>query len=121
MFQTKVDSEKNQLHVSFAGKVPAEEVLRCALEIESLLVALSPRFRLLTDLSALEFMEVASAPHVERMMDLCNQHKVDTVVRVVPDPHKDIGLNIMSLFHYRRGVRIVTCETLAEAERVLSS
>jgi hypothetical protein len=27
----------------------------------------------------------------------------------------------MSLFHYRRGVRIVTCATLAEAEAVLAS
>jgi hypothetical protein len=41
------------------------------------------------------------------------------VVRVIPDPHKDIGLNILSLFHYRRGVRIVTCETLEEAMRAL--
>jgi hypothetical protein len=45
---------------------------------------------------------------------------VETVVRVIPDPHKDIGLNIMSLFHYRRRVRIITCETLAEALRSLA-
>jgi len=27
----------------------------------------------------------------------------------------------MSLFHYRRGVRFVTCETLAEAEAALQT
>ena len=41
------------------------------------------------------------------------------VVRVIPDPYKDIGLNIVSLFHYPRRVRIVTCETLEEAMRAL--
>jgi hypothetical protein len=42
------------------------------------------------------------------------------VVRVIPDPQKDIGMQIMSLFHYDRRVRIVTCESLAEAMKVLA-
>jgi hypothetical protein len=42
------------------------------------------------------------------------------VVRVIPNPQKDIGLNILSLFHYRRRVRIVTCETLEEAMNALA-
>ena len=53
-------------------------------------------------------------------MDLCNKKGVEMVVRVIPDPHKDIGLNIMSLFHYRRHVRLVTCQTLAEAMNILA-
>jgi hypothetical protein len=53
-------------------------------------------------------------------MDLCNKHGIEMVVRVIPDPQKDIGLNILSLFHYRRRVRIVTCKTLAEAMRALA-
>jgi hypothetical protein len=54
-------------------------------------------------------------------MDLLNQHGVAMIVRVIPDPHKDIGLNILSLFHYRRGIRIVTCKTMEEARTVLAS
>jgi hypothetical protein len=42
------------------------------------------------------------------------------VVRVIPDPRKDIGLNMLSLFHYRRGIRIVTCMTLEEATKTLA-
>ena len=53
-------------------------------------------------------------------MDMCNEKGVEMVVRLIPDPHKDIGLNIMSLFHYRRRVRLVTCETLAEAMKILA-
>jgi hypothetical protein len=41
------------------------------------------------------------------------------VVRVIPDPHRDIGLQIMSIFHYGGDVQILTCQTLAEAEEIL--
>jgi len=53
-------------------------------------------------------------------MDLLNKQGVSTVVRVIPDPRKDIGFNILSLFHYRPDVQIVTCETLEEAMKVLA-
>jgi hypothetical protein len=43
------------------------------------------------------------------------------VVRVIPDPHRDIGLQIMSYFHYSGDVQILTCQTLAEAEEILRS
>jgi hypothetical protein len=33
----------------------------------------------------------------------------------MPDPHKDIGLNILSQFHYGANVKIATFETLADA------
>jgi hypothetical protein len=39
---------------------------------------------------------------------------------VIPDPRKDIGFNILSLFHYRHDIHIVTCETLEEAKRALA-
>ena len=84
-------------------------------QIPPLMADLRPGFRLLTDLSGLESMDLACVPYIQRMMDLCNKKGVEMVVRVIPDPHKDIGLNILSLFHYRRRVRIVTCATLEEA------
>ena len=121
MFRTELDAGKNLLRIFFSGNVSAEEARRCAEQAASLIATLSAGFRLVSDLSELELMDVACAPHVERMMDICNQHGVESVVRIIPDPHKDIGLNIMSLFHYGRQVRIVTCETRTEAERILSS
>jgi hypothetical protein len=54
-------------------------------------------------------------------MDLCDKKGAAAVVRVIPDPQKDIGLNIMSIFHFRRRVRISTCETMEEALRQLDS
>lgn len=81
---------------------------------------LSSGFRVLADLSDLQSMDVSCAPHIKQIMELCNKAGVDTVIRVIPDPKRDIGLQIMSYFHYGSGVRIVTCETLAQAINMLS-
>ena len=74
---------------------------------------------LLADLTALESMDVGCAPFIEKAMDLCNEKGASIVVRVIPDPHRDIGMQIMSIFHYGSDVQIVTCETLAEAIKML--
>jgi hypothetical protein len=119
MHQAKVDKETNLLRLHFSQHVNAADAKSCAEKVEDLLAEVQPGFRLLTDLSGLEAMDLQCRPHINRVMDLCDDAGIDMVVRVIPDPRKDIGLNIMSLFHYRRGVRIITCERLDEALRVL--
>jgi hypothetical protein len=120
MFHAEADKTTNLLKVSYAQHVGPDDTKRAAEKLPALLADLRPGFRLLTDLSALESMDLACVPFLKKMMDQCNKRGVETVVRVIPDPHKDIGLNIMSLFHYRRRVHIVTCETLAEAMKILA-
>ena len=68
---------------------------------------------------ALSTAEVACAPFIEKAMDLCNEKGASIVVRVIPDPHRDIGLQIMSYFHYSGDVQIITCETLDQAKDIL--
>lgn len=121
MFQTEINQASNLLTIRYTGRVSSSETKRAADEVESVLRGLQPGFRLLNDMTALESMDLGSVPHLEKMMDACNRKQVGLVVRVIPDPHKDIGMNIMSLFHYHRGVRIVTCETLAEAQQALAT
>jgi hypothetical protein len=121
MYTAELDESKRLLKIICCQRVDAEEVERCANELPALLAELQAGFRLLTDFSRLESMDVTCAPHIQRIMDLCNAKGVGTVVRVITDPHKDIGLNIMSLFHYGPGVRIVACDTLEEAMKVLGS
>jgi hypothetical protein len=110
---------QNLLVLSYRGKVGVHAAEECARAIETGLTTLRPGFRLLTDLTDLEAMEVACAPHIEHVMDLCNRYGIQMVVRVVPRPEKDIGLQIMSRFHYRPEVEIMTCETLPQAEEIL--
>lgn len=121
MIQAQADKANNLLRVRHTGRVTAAEARQGAEEVLEVLQALEPGFRLLTDLSGLESMELACVPALERMMDACDHCGVSLVVRLIPDPHKDIGMNIMSLFHYSPRVRIVTCATLPEAEAALKT
>ena len=120
MFRAEVDKAKNLLKISYAQHVGPEDTERAKEGILALLADVRPGFRLLTDLSALESMDLECVPHIKGVMDQCNKKGVEMVVRVIPDPHKDIGFNILSLFHYGRRVRLVTCDTLAEAMSVLA-
>jgi hypothetical protein len=77
-------------------------------------------FQILVDLKDIKSMDVSCASWIRKIMDLCNEKGVAAVVRVIPDPRGDIGLRIMSFFHYRGDVRIVTCEGIEEANKILS-
>jgi len=121
MFQVGVDKPKNLLKITYAQHVGPEDTKRVEEQIPPLLAEVQPGFRLLTDLSGLESMDLTCVPYIKRMMDLCNKKGVEVIVRVIPDPQKDIGLSILSLFHYRRRVRIVTCATLGEALKALEA
>ena len=121
MYHYELDQTANLLQINYSGQVDADQTRSCAQEFEKAVQKLGPGFRLLTDLSQLERMDLACVPDIKRMMDLSNKAGVELVVRVIPDPRKDIGLNIMSLFHYRKRVRIVTCKRLEEAKKVLAA
>jgi hypothetical protein len=120
-FQIELDALRNLVRIQYFGHVTAARMIACVAEVEGLLPATRPGFTVLTDLSALESMTLDCVSHLTRIMDLSKAHGIGTVVRIIPDRNKDIGFNILSIIHYRRGVKIITCETLAEAERALKS
>ncbi len=120
MVHVALEKSRNLLKISYQQRVGPEEMRRGEDELKTLLADGQPVLRLLTDLSGLESMDVGCLPYIRRVMDLLNKKGLQMVVRIIPDPRKDIGLNILSLFHYRRGVQIVTCETPEEAMRALA-
>jgi anti-anti-sigma regulatory factor len=115
----EVDEPKKLLAIRFHGVVRAEETENGLEQIRNDLAKLQRGFRLLVDLSELQSLDVGCAPFIEKAMDMCNEKGASVVVRVIPDPHRDIGLQIMSIFHYGADVQILTCQTLAEAEEIL--
>jgi len=117
----EVDQPRNLFVIRYSGRIIAEDTEKGLEQIQSGLAQLPSGFRLLADLTDLEAMDAGCAPHIEKAMDLCNEKGTSLVVRVIPDPHRDIGMTIMSIFHYGGDVRILTCLSLAEAEQVLSS
>jgi hypothetical protein len=120
MIQVESDKSKNILRITFSKNVEPDQARLYVETVKARIAELKPGFRLLTDLSGLSSMDARCAPYIEKTMDVFSKGGVSKVVRVIPDPHVDIGFNIMSLFHYRRRIQIVTCETLAEAEKILA-
>jgi hypothetical protein len=121
-FMLLVTSNKSKqlLYVSYIGRVRLEEFQRNREDFVTQLGEMSPGFRLLADFSQLESMEPDCSSELGRMMDLVGQAGVGQVVRVIPDPGKDIGMNILTIFHYPHHRRPVTCETVADAAGLLA-
>jgi hypothetical protein len=119
VFEVKVETERNVVRVSYSGKVLATHMPAAVGEVERLLPQLQTGFVVFTDLSDLDSMELECGQYISRIMDLCKARGVGLVIRVIPNQTKDIGLNILSLTHYRGQVQIVTCENVEEAERAL--
>ena len=119
MINFDVDEPKRLLVIHYSGQVRPDETEKGLEQIRNGLAKLQSGFRVLVNLTDLERMDAGCAPFVEQAMDLCNAKGASTVVRVIPDPHRDIGMTIMSIFHYGGEVQIITCNTLAEAEEIL--
>src|SRR5262245_11121098 len=100
MFLATVSKPKQLLYLSFIDRVSVEQLQQGRDDIRSLLADLGTGFRVLADLSRLDRMDISCATEIGKVMELCEEKGVKSVIRIVPDPAKDIGLNILSLFHY---------------------
>jgi anti-anti-sigma regulatory factor len=115
MYAVELDESKRLLVISAARRVTAEQVRAVAQRVGELLQHVGPGLRVLVDFRWLDSMDPAAAPHLARIMETLTEKGVASVVRVMPDPHKDIGLNILSQFHYGPEIQITTFATLADA------
>ena len=115
MFYVEADRSKRLVVISVAGHVNANEAKEAAQKVREILVDIAPGFRALSDFRWLESMQTDVSPYVAEIMDALAKKKVSSVIRVMPDPRKDIGLSILSQFHYGPEIRTVTFETLADA------
>src|SRR4051794_31243867 len=100
MVQVHAQTDRQILTIKFAQRVTTEELEEKFDEIKRGLDEMNPGFLLFTDFSELDAMETSATKPVAAYMDLVNEKGVGTVVRVIPDPRKDIGFQLMSLFHY---------------------
>ena len=115
MYAVELDRSKRLLVISAAQKVTADDAKMVAKRIRELLEDVAPGFRVLADFRGLQSMDSGAARHIAEIMDALAEKGVASVTRVMPDPHKDIGLNILSQFHYGPEITITTFETLADA------
>jgi anti-anti-sigma regulatory factor len=115
MYAVELDRSKRLLVISAVQTVTVDEANIAAQRIRRLLRDVAPGFHVLADFRWLESMDSAAARHIAEIMDALAEKQVASVTRVIPDAHKDIGLNILSQFHYGPDVTITTFETLADA------
>ena len=115
MYSVEADKSKRLVIISTVGRVTKEEAKQAAQQVRDILKDFAAGFRVLADFRWLESMDTAAARYVAEIMDALTEKQVALVIRVMPDPHKDIGLNILSQFHYDSKVPIATYETLADA------
>ena len=121
MYAVELDRSKRLLVISAVRNVTAEEAKLGAQQIRHLLREIVPGVHLLADFRWLESMDSAAARRIAEIMDMLAEKQVASVTRVMPDPHKDIGLNILSQFHYGPNVTIATFETLADAVQSIAA
>jgi len=113
------NKSRQLLHIRYVGQVRPEEFQGSREDLVAQLGELPAGFRLLADFSQLESMRLDCEPELGRVMELIGQAGVASVVRVIPDPSKDIGMNILTVFHYPHRPRVVTCKSLAAAAKEL--
>jgi hypothetical protein len=119
MINIETDEPRNLLIIRYHGHIRAEETGAQLRPMKLAIDRMRSGFSLLADLTDLDSMDAACAPHIREIMDYANAHGVAAVVRVIPDPHRDIGMEIMSRFHYGENVQIATRATLEEAMQIL--
>jgi hypothetical protein len=121
MYAVELDQSKRLLVISGVQRVTADQAKLAAQRVRELLQDVEPGLRVLADYRWLDSMDPAAAPHVAEIMDALAEKRLASVTRVFPDPHKDIGLNILSQFHYGPDVTITTFDTLADALQYIAA
>ncbi len=119
MFLATINKAKGLLHISYIGQVGVLELKHGHDDVVALLADLPAGFKMLVDLDRLESMDTDCVEELGKMMELFDRHGLKQVVRVIPDPSKDIGFNILARFHYHNNPRITNCATMIEAVRLL--
>jgi anti-anti-sigma regulatory factor len=121
MYAVELDRSKRLLVITAVERVTAEQAKLAAQRVRELLRDVTPGFRVLADFRWLDSMDPRAARHLAEIMDALAEKGVASVTRVMPDPHKDIGLNILSQFHYGPEIKIATFETLADALQTMTA
>lgn len=119
MVEVHADRERQILTIKLSQRVSAQEMESHLPRVNDELDKLKSGFIVFTDLSALEFMENTATDQIGTYMGIFNEKGVSRIVRLVPDPSKDVGFKLLAIFHYDEAIPTVTCETEDDAAKAL--
>lgn len=119
LVEAHVDLERNLVRTRYSGCPTKSDMEAGAVTVRNALMQLKPGFTILADWSKIDGMELDCVPYITEIMDLAHAQGAALIVRVLPAPLKDIGINILSVIHLRGSARTVTADNLEEAERLI--
>lgn len=119
MIDVESDPARKLVTITYRGAITASDAADGFRRAQLAIGSMQSGFGLLVDFTPLTSMDPACAPAIAATMDYANSHGIAAVVRVIPDPQRDIGMQILSRFHYGPKVETYTTETIAEAMRLL--
>lgn len=121
MFLAASNPPRQLLVTRYIGVVRRGELAQRLAETRALVAGLRPGFTVLVDLSQLEALDADCDSEIAAFMDCFTRAGVGRVVRVIPDPSKDIGFKILGIFHYPPALPVVECENFGQAARWLEA
>jgi hypothetical protein len=119
MVLVTINEAKRLIYLAYFGRVDYEQMKRTREEITQFLDRLPANLRVLGDLERMESMDPAAATEIGKVMEMLDRKGLEMSVRVIPDPTKDIGFNILARIHYRKKVRVINCASMLEAAKAL--
>ena len=114
MIKLSHDKKRNIVILSYEGNVNIKEEKELYRKLQTLIPKCHRGFKLLVDLSLVDNIKKEVLPVIKKIMDLFDQHGISEVIRIIPDPDKDIGFNILSIFHYAKDIKMLTCQSLEQ-------
>lgn len=119
MFLATTNKSKRLLQLSYIDHVTKVELENGYEELTGLMAEFPQGFRLLADFGRLESIDLNAVDTIGKAMELFEKNGLELVVRLMPDPSKDIGFKIIGIFHYKSRPRVIVCETMVEAIKAL--
>ena len=119
MFLATINKSHRLLHASYICKVTVADLERGYEDLKLLVREFPDGYILFADWGRMESIDPECATIIGQTMELFDQSSMERVVRLFPDPTKDIGLNILGAFHISNQRPFVTCDNMKDAIRAL--
>lgn len=119
MVKSYYDNDQNAVVLEFEGNVDVAEAKRSFDEMGKTSPQKGKGFRLITDFSKLDTIDIGVKSFIEKAMELFKNQGVTEIIRVIPDPNMEVGMNLISTAHYPKSVKVHTMRSRHEAQEYL--
>src|SRR3989442_10783694 len=116
MIKVSYNQEHNTVIIEFEGNIDGAQAEQFFFDIENVLPTHGKGFKLLTDFSSVDTMELEVQRAIKKAMEFFNEQGVTEILRVIPDPAMDIGFKVMSISRYSKEVKVHTLRSRQEAQ-----